>query len=49
MDSTITDKAAEGMGFIEDQTGRLETVGVSVFHQLHCLVSISFSFGEQFT
>ena len=46
MNSTDTDSVAEGMGFIEDQTGHLETVGVSVFHQLHCLVSISFSRGE---
>ncbi|KAL8785420.1 MAG: hypothetical protein Q9195_008655 [Heterodermia aff. obscurata] len=27
----------EGMGFIADQRGQLEAVGVSIFHQLHCL------------
>lgn len=32
---------AEGRGFIQDPTGSLEAVGVSVFHQLHCLVSLN--------
>ena len=30
---------AEGRGFLKDPQNRLEVVGVSLFHQLHCLVS----------
>ena len=30
----------EGRGFINDPEHRLEAVGVSLFHQLHCLVRI---------
>ena len=43
MDDTDTDESVEGRGFIKDPAGHLEAVGVSVFHQLHCLVSTTLS------
>lgn len=36
---TLSSSNADGKGFIKDPAGHLEAVGVSVFHQLHCLVS----------